>query len=117
MRQSDGLIPFSADQQRAIQMLVNAEYYKDTINLKIKNLELTSKGIFIHHNHQKQQLFSREEFIYLLDLIHHPSSPAHINIDFDNNGNIIHYIDNYRVEVLFNAMQVKFIKILCQYIQ
>ena len=34
---------------------------------------------------------------------------------FDEDGNLIHYINNYSVEVLFNALQVKFIKLLCLY--
>lgn len=115
MHPNDGLIPFSPNQQNAVQMLINAEYYKDVINLKIKNLELNSNGIFIHHNHQKQQIFTRNEFKYLLRMIQRPSDHSHINIDFDNNGNLIHYLDNYHVEVLFNAVQVKFIKLMCQY--
>lgn len=108
----DGLIPFSPNQQNAIWMLVNAEFYKDTINLKIKDLIMTPQGIFVNKN----QLFSSEELFYLIKLLQQPSvKHSHINIDFDEDGNLIHYINNYSVEVLFNSLQVKFIKLLCLY--
>lgn len=112
----DGLIPFSVNQQNAIEMLINAEYYKDSINLKIKNLIMNARGIFVHRNHESQQLFSNEELTCLIRLIQQPSTEyPHLNIDFDEDGNLIHYINNYSVEVLFNALQVKFIKLLCIY--
>lgn len=109
---NDGLIPFSPNQQNAIWMLVNAEYFRDAINLKIKNLTMTPHGIFVNDN----QLFSSEELLYLIRLIQQPSTEhPHLNIDFDEDGNLIHYINNYSVEVLFNTLQVKFIKLLCLY--
>lgn len=109
---NDGLIPFSPNQQNAIWMLVNAEYYRDAINLKIKDLTMSSYGIFVNDN----QLFSSEELLYLIKLVQQPSTKhSHLNLDFDEDGNLIHYINNYNVEVLFNALQVKFIKLLCLY--
>lgn len=109
----DGLIPFSSNQQNAIWMLVSAEFYKDSINLKIKNLTMTPHGIFVNNS----PLFSNEELLYLIKMLQQPSPEcSHLNIDFDESGNLIHYINNYSVEVLFNALQVKFIKLLCLYL-
>ncbi len=74
----DGLIPFSPNQQNAIWMLINAEYYRDAINLKIKNLTMNTHGIFIHDN----QLFSSEELVYLIKLIQQPAADhPHLSLE------------------------------------
>ncbi|MGX5376772.1 hypothetical protein ACWCL1_00665 [Ligilactobacillus sp. LYQ135] len=117
MKLQDGLIPFSKDEIDALCMLIDAEHYSNTINLKLQGITLDLSGIKIDQKGNLETLFTNEQLKYITKLlVMKDKKYERTNLDFDQFGNIIRYQKNHQVKVVLNANQVKFVKLIKRYV-